>query len=210
MSLRLRADDGALAVWTPAAPPQVLLDVETSGAGPLTAARAHAAADAARGALAFLGFEPIGPAAGPADLRVSVAGGPGPRLVVAAASVEDGDYAARGFSPDDFHYFCLKTHPRKPLAFDWGGMSAARAELGSLRAAARSLSGVTLESSSRGVTGYQHRFREALSRDFDFPEALSTVWDGLRPGALSPGSRAAFLRAALPALGLEDRRTGGP
>jgi hypothetical protein len=63
---------------------------------------------------------------------------------------------------------------------------------------------VTLEVSSRGVTGYQHRFRETLSRDFDFPEALSCVWDGLRPGALSPGSRAAYLRATLPALGLDE------
>lgn len=167
--------------------------METKGAGPLSAARVLAAGAAVRGALTFLGFEPADSSAKSCDLRV----------VVAPATPDEGDFASRGFSPEDFHYFCLKTHPCKPLLFSWEGLAAARAELGDLRASARSLAGVTLEPSSRGVTGYQHRFREALSRDFDFPEALSCVWDGLRPGALSPGSKAAFLRAALPALGLE-------
>ncbi|MDD5305371.1 MAG: hypothetical protein PHS14_19915 [Elusimicrobia bacterium] len=202
MSLRLCAADGSLAAWAPSAPPKVFLVVETRDAGPLTAARARAAAAAACGALAFLGYEADDAPTEPADLRVSVAPGPGPRLLVAPSSTEAGDFASRGFSHEDFHYFCLKTHPRKPLLFSWDGLASARAELNDLRASARSLSGVTLEPSSRGVTGYLHRFREALSRDFDFPEALSCVWDGLRPGALSPGSKAAFLRAALPALGL--------
>ena len=193
MSLRLRAADGSLAAWAPASPPKVLLLAETNGAGPLSAARVRAAGAAVRGALAFLGFEPADSAAKGCDLRV----------VVAPATPDEGDFAARGFSPEDFHYFCLKTHASKPLLFSWAALASARAELGDLRASARALSGVTLEPSSRGVIGYQHRFREALSRDFDFPEALSCVWDGLRPGALSPGSKAAFLRAALPALGLD-------
>ncbi len=192
MSLRLRAEDGTLAAWAPSAPPKVQLLVEARAAEPLTAARALCVAVAVRGALAFLGYEPADPSGGSADLR----------LLVAPASEEEADVASRGFSLEAFHYFCLKTHPRKPLLFSWDGLAAARAELGNLRASERSLSGVTLEPSSRGVTGYQHRFREALSRDFDFPEALSCVWDGLRPGALSPGSKAALLRAALPALGL--------
>jgi hypothetical protein len=202
MSLRLRAVDGSLAAWTPASPPKVFLLVETKDAGPLTAARARAVAVAACGALAFLGYEADDSSSEPVDLRVSVAPGSGPRLIVAPASTEAGDFEAQGFSYADFHYFCLKSHPRKPLAFSWDGLASARAELNDLRASARALSGVTLEGSSRGVTGYLHRFREALSRDFDFPEALSCVWDGLRPGALSPGSKAAFLRATLPALGL--------
>lgn len=193
MSLRLRAADGSLAAWAPASPPKVFLVAESKGAGPLSAARVRAAGAAVRGALTFLGFEPAGSAAGGCDLRI----------VVAPASPDEEDFSGRGFSPEDFHYFCLKTHPRQPLLFSWEALAAARAELGALRASARSLSGVTLEPSSRGVTGYQHRFREALSRDFDFPEALACVWDGLRPGALSPGSRAALLRAALPALGLD-------
>jgi len=198
MSLRLRADDGTLSAWVPAAPPRATIVVKAAGSGPLTAARARAAAAAVRGALSFLGYEPADSPSEGGDLRLSVA----------PASPEGADLAARGFSPEDFHYFCLKTHPRAPLAFSWEGLSAARADLEVLRGSARSLSEVTLEPSSRGLTGYLHRFREALSRDLDFPEALSCVWDGLRPGALSPGSKAALLRAALPALGLSGGQVG--
>lgn len=180
---------------------------EARDAAALTAARVRATAAAVCGALEFLGYEPVD--SGEADLRVSAVPGPGARLLVAAVAPEDADFAARGFSYDDFHYLCLKTHPRKPLAFSWEGLEAARRELADLRGFSRALAGVTLEPSSRGVTGYQHRFREILSRDFDFPEALSCVWDGLRPGALSPGSRAAYLRATLPALGLSAALESG-
>jgi hypothetical protein len=193
MSLRLLAADGTLAAWAPASPPRVVLVVEAPEEGPLAAARARCVGAAARGALTFLGFEPVEDPAGKADLRVVV----GPTSGEGAVSSEE------------FHYLCLKTHPRRPLSLSREGLSAARAELGGLRASARALSGVTLEASSRGVTGYLHRFREALSRDLDFPEALSCVWDGLRPGALSPGSKAALIRAALPALGLDNPLQGG-
>lgn len=190
MSLRLRADDGTMVAWTPA-----VARLELAGASPLTAERARAVAAAIRGSLTFLGYE--------AGAGLTVRTAPGPGLLVGPASAAAADYAARGYSQADFHYYCLKTHPRAPLAFGWDGLEAARRELGDLQASSRALAGVSLEPSSRGVTGYLHRFREALSRDFDFPEALSCVWDGLRPGALSPGSKAAFLRATLPALGLE-------
>ncbi len=181
MSLRLPAADGTLSAWAPASPPKVVLLVEGEGA------RALAVAAAARGALAFLGYEPA-------------EGGGSPDLTLALGPSSGGNFAYS----EELHYLCLKTHPRKPLRLSRAGLDAARGELSDLKACARSLAGVSLEPSSRGVTGYLHRFREALSRDLDFPEALSCVWDGLRPGALSPGSRAAFLRAALPALGLDE------
>ena len=141
------------------------------------AARAKAVAAAVAAAREYLGraAEPV-PEAGPAE-------------------GETGDAEA-------FYYLCLKTPRRSPLNAGPEALAAAREELRRLRDSERSLAGVSLEPSSRGVTGYLHRFRQALSADFDFPEALSCVWDGLRPGALSPGSKAALLRAALPALGL--------
>lgn len=186
MSLRLLAADGSLAAWAPASPPRAILLVRAPDPGPLSAARARAVSAAARGALAFLGYEPAD-SGGPADLT----------LTLGPSTGEDAAFS------EELRYFCLKTHPRAPLSFSRQGLAAARGELLDLKASVRSLEGVSLEPSSRGVTGYLHRFREALSRDLDFPEALSCVWDGLRPGALSPGSRAALLRAALPALGLD-------
>ena len=186
MSLRLLAADGTLAAWAPASPPTVVLHVEGAGA------RARAVSAAARGALTFLGYEPA-QGGGKPDLTV----------LLGPSTGEDCPYS------EELHYLCLKTHPRKPLNVTREGLDAARGELLALKSSARSLAGVSLEPSSRGVTGYLHRFREALSRDFDFPEALSCVWDGLRPGALSPGSKAALLRVALPALGLDSPLPGG-
>jgi hypothetical protein len=192
MSLRLCGEDGTLTPWVPADSGKVLLTVKAAKSGPATAARARAVAAAAGGALSFLGYEPH-PKGSALALQVA-------SVTPEEASAEA--LSSRGFSAEDFHYMCLKTHFRKPLPFSWDALAAARSDLGALRSSAASLAGVTLEPSSRGVTGYQHRFREALQRDFDFPEALSCVWDGLRPGALSPGSKAALLRVSLPALGL--------
>lgn len=197
MSLRLCGEDGVLTPWVPAGPGEVSLRVKAAKSGPAACARARAVAAAVRGALAFLGF------------AASEGGKAGSALKLTSAAVLPDEasaeaLSARGFSLDDFHYLCLKTHYRKSLAFSWDALAAARSELAALRSSQASLAGVSLEPSSRGVTGYMHRFREALQRDFDFPDALSCVWDGLRPGALSPGSKAALLRAALPALGLAE------
>ncbi|HEX4048531.1 MAG TPA: hypothetical protein VH309_11880 [Elusimicrobiota bacterium] len=162
-------------------------------------------------ALVFLGFKP-GPGA---EIRV---GGddPGPAAAwlkaapLAGAPPAEAALAARGFSPDDFRFLCVKTHYRRPLAFSWEALAAARDERAELLGAARALEGTSLDPSARGRAGYLHRFREELSRDLDLPAALSCVWDGLRPGALSPGSRAALLREALPALGLPGGSAGPP
>jgi cysteinyl-tRNA synthetase len=110
--------------------------------------------------------------------------------------------ADRGFSPEHFRFLCLKTHYRRPLAFSWEALAAARAEYSELRTFAQALSEVALDPSPHGRVGYLHRFREALSKDLDLPAAVGCVWDGLRPGALSPGSRAALVRETFPALGL--------
>jgi hypothetical protein len=180
-----------------AAPPAVGLDA--AGRVPRERILGEALADARR----FLGLEPRHGS----EIRV---GGKDPGAAAAwlKAAPFDGDapgeaaLAARGFSPDHFRFLCAKTHYRGPLAFSWEGLAAARTELSDLRASARSLSAVDLDPSSRGRVGYLHRFREALSRDFDLPAAVDCVWDGLRPGALSPGSKAALLRETFPALGL--------
>jgi len=188
---------GVRAEFKPASQPEVGLELGSDGP------RERAVRDALAGALVFLGLKPVSGA----EIRVGGASaGGGAWLQVAPATgnalPDDAALAARGYSPADFRYLCLKTHYRKPLAFSWEALAAARAERGDLGAAARSLADVSLEPSARARAGYLHRFREALSRDLDLPEALATVWDALRPGALSPGSRAALLRETLPALGL--------
>ena len=195
---------GAPREFRPAAPPAVGLDA--ADLGPRGKILAEAVADA----LEFLGLR-TRPGS---DLRVGGAD-PGPNSAWLTAAPVVGQalgpaaLAALGFLPEDFRFLCLKVHYRRPLALSREALAAARAELAELRAHERALSGVSLEPSSRGRAGYLHRFREALSKDLDLPAALATVWDGLRPGALSPGSRAALVRETFPALGLA-RPSAGP
>ncbi|MFI5349192.1 MAG: hypothetical protein ACHQ2Z_06595, partial [Elusimicrobiota bacterium] len=178
---------GRLREFRAAAPP--IVGVNAAGRAPRERILAAALADA----LLFLGLK-----AGP-GLEIRVGGGdPGPAAAWLKPAPLDGEapgeaaLSARAFSPGDFRFFCAKTHYRRPLAFSWEALAAARAELSELRACARSLADVSLDPSPRGRAGYLHRFREALSKDLDLPSALACVWDGLRPGALSPGSKAAF------------------
>lgn len=101
---------------------------------------------------------------------------------------------ARGFAPEDWSLYLARVHYRTPLAFSWEGLSAARAERAELLSIAKGLAGAPAESSSRGVVGYRKRFADRLADDLDLGGALDAVWDGLRPGALSPASRAGVLR----------------
>ena len=188
---------GALREFRAAAPPAVGL--EAAGRAPRERSLSAALADA----LLFLGLK-----AG-SGLEIRVGGeDPGPAAAwLKAAPLEgeapgDAALSARGFSSEHFRFLCAKTHYRRPLAFSWEALASARAEMSELRASARGLSEVALDTGSRGRVGYLHRFRDALSKDLDLPAAVDCVWDGLRPGALSPGSRAALLRETLPALGV--------
>jgi hypothetical protein len=192
---------GALREFRAATPPAVGLDA--AGRAPRERSLSAALAEA----LLFLGLK-----AG-SGLEIRVGGkDPGPDAAWLKAAPLDGEapgdaaLAARGFQPEHFRFFCAKAHYRRPLAFSWEALAAARAEMSELRAVSRSLSEASINPSSRGCVGYVHRFREALSKDLDLPAALSCVWDGLRPGALSPGSRAALLRETLPALGVACER----
>lgn len=143
-------------------------------------------------AAAFLGLRPERRDTGPVDLLVG-GEGPGPRLLVLPASPPPG---ADG---EDWAFLALKTPHARPLP---DALAAAREERARLLGFARALAGESSAPSPRALAGYLHRFRDALAKDLDSAAALTCLWDGLRPGALSPGSRAAFLREAFSALGL--------
>jgi cysteinyl-tRNA synthetase len=114
----------------------------------------------------------------------------------------------RGFAREDFAQLCLSVHYRRPLDFSWARLAEARAERGELLAAGRAAAEVSLAPHPAALSGYLLRFRSELARDLDLPGALACVRDGLRPGALSPGSRAALVRETFPALGLPSAASG--
>ncbi len=196
MALTLTAPDGSSREFRPAAPPRATWRLEAGPPGP-RAERAACVADALSGALALSGWEPSR-VEGEADLVVAVESGRGARLLIGPVEGE-----VSGLSRVEFRLLCLREKPGATLLASPSRLEDARRERRTLASAAAALSGVSSEPSSRGYAGYLLRFRGALEKDLDLPEALTCVWDALRPGALSPGSRAAFLRAALPALGLD-------
>ncbi|MDE2491899.1 MAG: hypothetical protein KGM24_13720 [Elusimicrobia bacterium] len=197
--MRLRFHDpraGAQRELVPAAAPAV--GVEEAGTSP----REAAVAASLRGALRFLGLEPrpgdeirVGGEA-PAPDRAWLKTGPAPGEPAPLPEA----LSARGFSLDDYRFLCLTARYREPLAFSWEALAAARAEREAFLS--RAAEGAALAPSPRALAAYLLRFRARLEDDLDLPGALGCVRDALRPGALSPGSRAALLGRALPALGL--------
>lgn len=198
---------GALAELRPAAPPKLLLCLGPSAGareehahrllwrvletGGLTLSRLMAVdTNAAKADVAVAGTEPK------AGLWVK------PASIAAQELPEPQARRDKGFLEADFHLLMLKTHYRAPVRFSWEALSAARDERLELAAIAKSLAGAPAEYSSRGFVGYQKRFKDSLCTDLDVAGALGALWDGLKPGALSPGSRAGLLRAADPVLGL--------
>ncbi len=196
----------AVREFKPAAPPRV--GVDAAPANP----REAALAAALERALTFLGLRPE-PGR---DVRVGGAD-PGPAAAwLSAAELEGedpwrkaGELERRGFAREDFEYLCLTVHYRRPLPCSWARLAEIRAERAGMLAAARDAAGVTLAAHPAALSGYLQRFRSELARDLDLPGALACVRDGLRPGALSPGSRAALVREAFPALGLAPAPAGG-
>lgn len=175
--------------------PLALAPDTTWRAGPGAREKAAAAAFARAAAFVGLALEPR--RAGPVGLYIGEKD-PG----AGTAWLRVGPETGAGGDAEALSFLRLKTRYSAPLRVDAASLAAAGAERARLLAAASGLEGAPSAASSRGLTGYLHRFREALSRDFDAPEALACVWDGLRPGALSPGSRSALLREALPVLGI--------
>lgn len=120
--------------------------------------------------------------------------------------------APPGTDPEVWKLHCLGTAFGEVLTVSCESLERAQADLERLRRlfAGLTASHGTAQAASAGLAGYIKRFRDALCRNADFPQALSVLWDGLRPGALSPASQLGLLREAQAALGLGlDNARGG-
>ena len=111
---------------------------------------------------------------------------------------------SQGFSSLDFRLLCLQTHYRLPLVFSWRALESARTD----RRHFLELAGALKKQGSgvgnwAGLAAYRKRFSDALANDLNWPAALSSIWDCLRPGALSPGSQLRMLSIIDPIWGLQ-------
>lgn len=125
------------------------------------------------------------------------------RMWLRAASLDQGDasgapageFSRRGIGAGEIRWLYFRVHYRAPLAFSWKALEDAGGELRSLVEAGRALLSLGRTAANpTGIHAYRRRFNAALENDLDVPAALGALWDGLRPGALSPGSRLELLR----------------
>ncbi len=79
----------------------------------------------------------------------------------------------KGYDALDYRYFCLQSHYRKELAFDWEGMDSARMGLRRLREKV-----MALGNTEGGIDqNYLNKFNDAISDDLNMPQALSITWE---------------------------------
>jgi len=95
------------------------------------------------------------------------------------------DIESKGFDSLDLRYLYLTTHYRKKLNFTWDALKSAqtaRRKLMDQVLAARTQTGRTTLSDEKNqkVQDFGNRFREALSDDFNMPQALAVVWETMK------------------------------
>jgi cysteinyl-tRNA synthetase len=79
----------------------------------------------------------------------------------------------KGYDPLDYRYFCLQSHYRKELAFDWEGVDAGRTGRRRLREKVMALGNTDGKISK----SYLERFTDAISDDLNMPQALAIAWE---------------------------------
>lgn len=200
MPLRFHdARTGRPAELRPAASPRVALAAECPEGAGWDALRCRIFLSVFKSALEHLGLAPAD-AAGEPDVSWGARDQGGLWLKPGAAA----DAEISGLDAAALRLYCLRGHYRAAPPFSPEGLAAAAEELQALRAAAARLSAArgALAPSPSGLAGYKKKFRDALGADLDTTAAISSLWDALKPGALSPGSQLAALREADQVLGL--------
>ncbi len=104
-----------------------------------------------------------------------------------------------GYDPMDYRYFCLQSHYRKELAFDWEALDAARTGLRRMKQRVLDLG------DSEGVISdkYLDRFSEAVQDDLNLPQALSVAWELLDDGSVEKANKLSTIRRMDTVLGLK-------
>ena len=104
-----------------------------------------------------------------------------------------------GYDALDYRYFCLQSHYRKELAFDWEGMKAARTGLRRLKEKVLNL-GDEL-GTARGK--YLKRFEEVVSDDLNVAQGLAIAWELMDDESVSDADKLATIKKMDTVLGLK-------
>ena len=101
----------------------------------------------------------------------------------------------------DYRYFCLQSHYRKELAFDWEGMDAARTGLRRLKEKVFALG--TNEGALSGAEGRLQEFNDAISDDLNMPQALAITWAVVDDNSIKPADKLTTIKKMDEVLGLK-------
>jgi cysteinyl-tRNA synthetase len=98
-----------------------------------------------------------------------------------------------GHHPLDFRYLCLTSRYRRQLRFTPDALAAAGTARARLRGHLADWGEAVEAPDSPAAKEWDHRFRDAVLDDLDFPRALSAVWGLVGDQALAPAERAALV-----------------
>ncbi len=96
------------------------------------------------------------------------------------------DIQERNINPMALRYLFLQTHYRKELNFTWEALESAHEAYKKLKMRYAALleyheGNINIDENSRIRNTYIRSFRDSLEDDLNLPQALSTIWDSLRP-----------------------------
>ena len=104
-----------------------------------------------------------------------------------------------GYNPLDYRYFCLQSHYRKELAFDWEGLDAAKTGLRRLKEKVLSLG----DAEGSPVEKYLAPFSESVSDDLNVAQALGIAWELMDDAEVSDADKLATIKKMDTVLGLK-------
>lgn len=118
------------------------------------------------------------------------------------------DLEDKGFDPLDFRYFLLQAHYRSKQNFTWEALEAAKTAREKL---VRGLQNLDLpenvildmiQDPKSTDNNFKQNFHEALSTDFNIPQALAVVWEVLKAQDIEPQIKLATILNFDEVLGL--------
>ncbi len=111
----------------------------------------------------------------------------------------------KGYDPLDYRYFCLQSHYRKELRFDWEGMNAARTGLRRLRNKVCKLNSDNATTAPQPLHNRSttERFETAINDDLNLPEALAETWNLIDNPEISDADKLATIKKFDTVLGLQ-------
>ncbi len=105
----------------------------------------------------------------------------------------------KGYNPLDYRYFCLQSHYKKELAFDWDGLDAAKTGLRRLKEKVRNLGKKNGKESKK----YMELFESSISDDLNIAQALSIAWELIEDKNLSDEDKLSSIKKMDMVLGLK-------